>query len=1229
MKVRKLLAGILSAAMVLGTMVVPVSAATEHYYNVLPTETSNVLTMGGEEESDCIYEFNTDTEIDLTGKTLKMTGKDVCISVYSNVTITGGTIDVNVTGASDGIFRIGYFGDDSFSLTLKNVTINLNNTKSAAGVFYLWNANNSLTLENCTVTGTNLDVSGGVFYTPDQNGNRGKVSISGGSVNVTNSKGLFFSTDVDIDDVDITSSTGKPAFRFAEGTVSGSTLDVTITSIKGDAAVDSGNRNGSVVRFVDTEITAAEGTTFATADSVTTDAKSTLNEAPLSEVENVTLKIADKLPEAVNGVITLTEDVQLVNLNPIKGIIDLNGNTLTFTGTTEIENQVTADATIKNGNIEIKDYQTADAVFYLRTANTTLTLEDVKVTADKVKVATGIFAVYAQNAKLVLKNTDITTSNLIDTYVFFGDSVSGTSVEVNGGNIVMKNTCTEAGKEDQQSKSIAYNLDIALNGVEIDAVCGRSMFRSVNSAKINNSTVKVTQLRGEDAVAENTNVEFVNSTVTAPEGTTLKTGTATVTTDAKTKYNGELMSTRGDVTLKEADKLPDAVDGVIKLTENVTLTKVIGNVNNPWSGNIDLSGYTLTLTKDAAVKVKNVSFKNGNLAIKDLTSGDGVFYLNLADTSLDFDNVKITVNDVNAATGIFSAKGANSKITLNNTDITASNISQSYLFYKGSSSDGGHVEINGGKITLTNNYTGTSDDEAEAYGKSAFFYVDTTLNNVTLDLDCSKPCFRFVENVDILNSTFNVNQMFSDHAVAQNSNLTFINSKFNTNSGATLTSGTGTIKSDANTTYNGGKLSEAAGVTALDSTVAVIGLGNGAKYYTTLKGAVEAIAAAKPTNTVTIECVAGADVGAMTHGHVASDLIINGHGAHLTYGSGEGDLEFDTYQGYLDRDVKVVVNDLNGIGAWGQRNTDYKITLVFNNCKNMSKVIFGVGKGPVDVTMNNCSFDRGVNASTPADTAVYIITKADVKINNTTFNNIAAPVNMANKSGAEQKLALDGCTFTSCATAENGVNANGYAAPVRMTTRGTSTTTATIKNCTFTDCGGAGNGQILLGDGRDDKESTSGVSVTVSGTAAEVQTQYPGEADKTAAETLTTADSKTITMKELTAVWETMTDSGKYDEGKGVIRFSFKVNPTKSFGAITKAGIKFVNTENTAIDEATTVGVEQNGADSVFYADITGITGSGKYFARAYISNGTSTEWSDMVEATVDWDRTFTDYTAE
>lgn len=882
---------------------------------------------------------------------------------------TGGTIDVNVTDACDGIFRIGYFKNDSCGLTLKNVTIKLNDTKSAAGVFYVWNANNSLTMENCTVTGTNLDVSGGVFYTPDQNGNRGKVSISGGSVNVKNSKGLFFSTNVDIDDVDITSSTGRPAFRFAEGTVSGSTLDVTITSTEGDAAVDSGNKTGSVVRFVDTEITAAEGTTFANAGSVTTDAKSTLNDAPLSEVENVTLK--------------------------------------------------------------------------------------------------------------------------------------------------------------------------------------------------------------------------------------------------------------------EADKLPDAVDGVIKLTENVTLTTELGVNTKPWSGNVDLNGKTLTLTGTAGIVVSNVNFKNGNIVIKDLTCGDGVFYLNLADTSLDFDNVKITVNDVNAATGIFSAKGANSKITLNNTDITASNISQSYLFYKGSSSDGGHVEINGGKITLTNNYTGTSANEAEEYGKSAFFYVDTTLNNVTLDLDCSKPCFRFVENADILNSTFKVKQMFSDHAVAQSSNLTFINSKFNTNSGATLTSGTGTIKSDANTTHNGGKLCDAEGVTALDSTVAILGLGNGAKYYTTLKGAIDAIAAAKPTNTVTIECVAGADVGAMTHGHVASDLIINGHGAHLTYGSGEGDLEFDTYQGYLSRDVKVVVNDLNGIGAWGQRNTDYKITLEFNNCKDMSKIIFSVGKGPVDVTMNNCSFDRGVNASTPADTAVYIITKADVKINNTTFNNIAAPVNMANKSGAEQKLALDGCTFTDCATAENGVNANGYAAPVRMTTRGTSTTTATIKNCTFTNCGGAGNGQILLGDGRNGKESTSGVSVTVSGTAAEVQTQYPGEADKTAAETLTTADSKTITMKALTAVWETMTDSGKYDENNGVIRFSFKVNPTKSFGAITKAGIKFVNTENTAIGEETTVGVEKVGADSVFYADITGITGTGKYFARAYISNGTSTEWSDMVEATVDWDRTFTDYTAE
>lgn len=962
---------------------------------------------------------------------------------------------------------------------------------------------------------------------------------------------------------------------------------------------------------------------------------------------------ATELPAAVNGVITLTEDVVwTVNYNDkIANDVDLSGHTLTLTTGDDTFKKdgtggtvgVSKNLTIKNGKLKIDEFNSTTGVINV-TNNASLTLTDVEVKADKVSPGTGIFNSHdAEANKIILNNTNVTTSNLSDVRgVFYMGSIGCKgSVEINGGTFDINNNGDKdnsVGAYDDGG-AMFYIIPAKLNGVTINSSCGRPMFRNVLNCEITDSKIEAAQVRASDAVFVTypgseipaQTITFKKSEITTLEAAKLFEGN--IYTDADTTYNSGKLSAVEGVTVKEADKLPDAVDGVIKLTENVTLKTKIGETTAPESGNIDLNGKTLTLTENAAFIVKNFSFKNGNIVIKDLNSNDGAFYIRTDSGTLTFDDVKITVNGMSKGqdgTGVFRSQDNNQKIILNNTDVTTSDLNDTYLFYGDAGRNtNSSVEINGGTITMKNDYTGTDKDVADDYSKGAFFYIAAYLNGVTLNLDCGRSCFRYVSDCNVVNSTLNVKQILADDAVVEGSNMTFINSKLNTNGGAVLTSGTSTIKSDSNTTYNNGKLSEADGVTAFDSTVAVLGLDTEIKLYKTLKEAIDAIAAAKPTNTVTIECVAGADVGVMTHGHVASDLIINGNGAHLTYGSGEGDLEFDSFNDtskYLTRDVKVVVNDLNGIGAWGERHTDHKITLEFNNCKNMSKIIFSVGTGPVDVTLNNCSFDRDVNASTPKDTAVYIITKADVKINNTTFNNVATPVNMANKSNGEQKLSLDGCTFTNCATEANGTNAPGYAAPVRMTTRGTSTTTATIKDCTFTNCGGAGNGQILLGDGRDGKDSTAGVTVSVSGTAAEVQTQYPGEADKTAKETLTAADSKTITMKALKTVWETMTDSGVYGDNKGVIRFSFKVNPTKSFGAITKAGIKFVNTENTEINAETAVGVDKGGADSVFYADIKGITGNGKYFARAYISNGTSTEWSDMVEATVDWNRTFTAY---
>ena len=103
-------------------------------------------------------------------------------------------------------------------------------------------------------------------------------------------------------------------------------------------------------------------------------------------------------------------------------------------------------------------------------------------------------------------------------------------------------------------------------------------------------------------------------------------------------------------------------------------------------------------------------------------------------------------------------------------------------------------------------------------------------------------------------------------------------------------------------------------------------------YYTTLIEALKSVYMDTETTGVKeIHCKEGADVGVMTHGHVADDLIIHGNGAYVS--GGERDLEIDTYKydrttgnqaaagygSYLDKDITVTVNNLNGIAAWGQK----------------------------------------------------------------------------------------------------------------------------------------------------------------------------------------------------------------------------------------------------------------------------------------------------------------------
>ena len=277
-------------------------------------------------------------------------------------------------------------------------------------------------------------------------------------------------------------------------------------------------------------------------------------------------------------------------------------------------------------------------------------------------------------------------------------------------------------------------------------------------------------------------------------------------------------------------------------------------------------------------------------------------------------------------------------------------------------------------------------------------------------------------------------------------------------------------------------------------------------YYATLVQALTAVYMSTPEETAVVYCKPGADVGSMTHGHVADDLIIYGNGAYVS--SGEKDLEVDTYKydratgkrsdsgSFLDKDITVTVKDLDGIAAWGQRNTDHTVNLVFENCQNMQRIYFtntANPKGTLNVSLTGCSFDG--NQGSNVNTAFYTNAPGDTSLVDTDFANISVALNINHKSAGVQNILLDGCTFTDCALSDSpqAITTKTYSAPIRIVAKEGAATHLTVKDVTFTYSEGktnCGNGDILQGDGRYDAAAVQGtVTLAMTGTAAEIMVQ--------------------------------------------------------------------------------------------------------------------------------------------
>ena len=267
------------------------------------------------------------------------------------------------------------------------------------------------------------------------------------------------------------------------------------------------------------------------------------------------------------------------------------------------------------------------------------------------------------------------------------------------------------------------------------------------------------------------------------------------------------------------------------------------------------------------------------------------------------------------------------------------------------------------------------------------------------------------------------------------------------------------------------------------------------EYYSSIQSALAAANEVTVGETAVLYCKPGAEIASTSHMHVGRSMTIYGNGAVLN--GGEQDFELDTFGSELTSDVTLTVYNLTGASAWGQRNTTYTLNINLVDCKNVGKVYLSGTSGDNNITIKNCTFDLG--EMTHPSCAVYSNAPGRIVVEDCVFNGVPEPINLNNKADPSemQDITIKNTVFNSCSTTELSITAGDitWAAPIRIVSSNGAVSKVNVENCTFSLKEGEEtcNGDILLGDGRVNQNSHQTISLSVSGTAAEIQIQKPGD----------------------------------------------------------------------------------------------------------------------------------------